>query len=160
MHPQKIVDALDQKQQKTLIIDNIQGGTSFASFIHFMYAWAKDCGIEKASFSKALRCAAVSDDALPENISIPEANLTVSIVSYSISNQLRIALNGNASHDTDRFVPHYDPSEWDKLPVNVEGKNNEKIQAVKNLIENAIQGKPVQRPKFNTHVCDQRAPKF
>ena len=120
LNPREIVNRFNQAGQKTTILDNIQSGGSFASFIYFMYQWAGDIQMKKA-FSRAFQCIALVDRKTPEVISVPDVNLEVPIDCIEISHKLRCALNSNVSDEKDRFIPQYPPENWGKPLPPAEG---------------------------------------
>ena len=140
-HPNKIVDSFLLSSQKTAVVDNMQSGGSFASFIHFMYMWAKELHISEAAFSDAFKCIALTDRCAPLTITLPGLKNSVTLEVVSISSDLRFALNGNMSAETDRFVPHYDAEKWAELPVEVADDNKDNAVKVKQMIEEAIDGR-------------------
>jgi len=135
--PQKIVDQYDQTGKKTAIIDNMQSGTSFATFVHFVHSWAVDARLEKP-FGAALECIGLTDKPRNNYISVPATGTKVKVSIVPIDYELRLALNGNMSMNTDRFIPEYPPQAWGKPPVPVVTKNEDNVREVKSLIQEAI----------------------
>lgn len=135
--PQKIVDQYGSTGRKTAIIDNMQTGTSFATFVHFVHSWAADARLEKP-FGAALECIGLTDKPRNNYISVSATDTKVKVSIVPIDYDLRLALNGNMSMNTDRFVPEYPPQAWGKPPVAVTKQNEGNVRDVKNLIQAAI----------------------
>lgn len=146
LHPSKIIEDFRQTGQRTAIIDNIQSGGSFVSFIHFMNEWAKDLGYDTKTFSRTMRYIGLSDEPIPSRASIPEAKLDLAIQTRLISENLRLALNGNMSMDTDRFVSHYSPQEWKRPPGQPDKTIAPLVDQIKQRIRKGIDAKFGNRP--------------
>lgn len=146
LHPREIVDKLQHLGDRTAVLDNMQTGGSFVSFIHFMYTWAESLGIGRKVFSKAFNCVALTNRDIPSTFVIPENGLCMDVSVVAISLALQNAITGNNSAGVDRFVPHYNPREWRLPPEDLAIKNSKGISVVKGLIDAAVYEKLKRRP--------------
>lgn len=156
LYPAHIFNNFEQTGQKTFAVDNLQHGISFTSFMHFMYAYASDCGIDRSAFSNAFSgIGLIGEKAsrslfgcqeMPPRICILDENFNISYCQLNINDDLRRALNGGVSSDTDRFIPHYAPDEWGNLPQECAPDNMPKIKIICAKIEKEIQRRSTQRP--------------
>lgn len=122
LSPKKIVSDWKENARQTTLVDNVQSGTGYASFIHFMHNWAEDEGIDKDDFSTALQCVALvskRDGRSVESsriIEIPEVGFSRPIAVISISEDLRGSLNSNVISGADRPFSEYNAYFWDFQP--------------------------------------------
>lgn len=116
LHPREIVGRYNETRQRTAIVDNAQYGGNLASFLHFMYSWAEMSCVEGETFSKALLPIALVDEKFAQYMSFPLEGVKPRIHRVSISENFRLAINGNLSKERDRFVPPYSPNCWGEKP--------------------------------------------
>ncbi|MDD3289080.1 MAG: hypothetical protein PHX43_08820 [Alphaproteobacteria bacterium] len=145
LDPKNIVETFQKSGKKTIVIDNIQSGTSFASFIDIMYDLTEESGINKTSFSDAFGCAVFSSIYPISAIILPDKNLYVGARHFEISQFMVKVLSGLYSQETDRFIPSYAPEDWDKPPRAITG-NERIVNEIKSGIMGAVQAITPLRP--------------
>ena len=141
MDPRQIMDNFSRHGQRTVIIDNMQSGTSYASFIYLLYSWAADIGISDKFFSRALKSVALTDRKLPSGFKLVPLDVTVPVDTILIKSRLRLALNSNISQDGDRFIPNYPPPEWNQPPADLERITGAVVKGIKSKIAAVVHGK-------------------
>ncbi|MFA4995066.1 MAG: hypothetical protein WC521_07175 [Bdellovibrionales bacterium] len=143
LHPEKIMARYNETGTKTIAADYFEKGKSIASFIHIMYIWARECGINDKTFSKVFLPVVFSHFNISPLIKFRDDRFQVRIYHVPVSRGLTNTLSSMASC-VNRFVPYYSQFEWGRPPVDpIDTIAN--VLEIKRGLQDAVEAYPVRQ---------------